>query len=116
MATVQNTITYSIVFNDNSAGAGALLLGVNDMKDEFLWGIPLCNPITGQTISSSTILEKIRAAQDYVEGQLDLRIFKQYVGESKHFVRDEYQNWGFVRASWFINKPYFITGTLNGQQ
>lgn len=116
MATVQNTITFSVPFNDSSYGTNGLALSVNDFKDAFLWGIPLCNTVTGQTLPASVILQKLQAAQRYVENELDLRIFKQYVGETKPFVRDEYMIWGFVKTSWSVNTAFYITGTLNGQQ
>lgn len=115
MPTAQNTITFTVALNDASFGFAGQVMSVGEFRDAFLWGIPLCNPVTGQTLPTSVILQKLQAAQRYVENMLDLKIFKQYVGETKHFTRDEYMSWGFVKASWFINKPYYLTGTLNGQ-
>src|SRR5882757_7106087 len=116
MAIVQNTITFSVPYNNYSYGFNGSVMSVSEFKEQYLWGIPLCNSVTGQTIPDNTFKQKLAAAQRFVENMLDLKIFKQYVGETKHFTRDEYESWGFIKASWFINTPFYITGTLNGQQ
>ncbi|HSY76873.1 MAG TPA: hypothetical protein VK890_08455 [Bacteroidia bacterium] len=110
------TITFSVPFNDYSFGYNGQVMSTWDFRNDFLWGIPLCNPVTGQTLPNSVLLQKLLAAQRYVENMLDIKIFKQFIQETKHFVRDEYQSWGYVKASWWVNKPYYIIGTLNGQQ
>jgi hypothetical protein len=92
-----------------------MVLSAGEFSNQFLWGIPLCNMSTGVSLPDNVILAKLQAAQRYVENMLDFKLFKQYVSETKHFVRDEYQEWGFIKASWPVNIPFYVIGQLNGQ-
>lgn len=113
MATV--TVTFNVNFNDASVGAKGVLLSVNEFKDQFLWGLPLFSPATQQTIPDNTIKQKIAAAQSMIERMLDLRLLKQYLTETKDFVSTEYSNWGYVSASYNINRIITLTAQLNQQ-
>lgn len=115
MATT-TTITFGVPVKNLSYGYNATLMSEAEFKDEFLWGIPMCNPVTGQTLPDYVFQQKISAAQKYIENMLDLKIFKQYVEEQKNFVRDEYMNWAYVKASWMVNTPFYITGRVNTNQ
>lgn len=115
MGVVTNTITIDVPFKDLSHGYNGIVMSVAEFKSQYLWGIPLCNQVTGETLSDSVIQQKLNAAQKYIESMLDLKLFKQYVEEQKNFVRDEYISWGYTKASWFVNKPFFILGRINEQ-
>lgn len=112
----QFTIDIGVPVNDYSYGYNGTTMSITEFKDEFLWGIPLCNQVTGQTLPDYVIQQKLAAAQKYVENMLDLKIFKQFIQETKEFLREEYMEWGYVKASWMVNTPFYIIGQLNGQQ
>lgn len=116
MPLVQQTTTVDVDFNDVSYSWAGQVLTTQEFKDQFLWGIPLCNTTTGQTLPDYVIQQKLLAAQKFVENFLDLKLFIQYVEEQRSFVREEYINWAYVKASYPINKPYYIIGRLNERQ
>jgi hypothetical protein len=116
MALVNHTLEFDTLFKDLSYGYNGEAFSIVEFKDEFLWGIPICNQVTGQSLPDYVLRQKLLSAQKYVEGMLDLKIFKQYILETKEFVREEYMEWGYTKASWFINKPFVISGVLNEQK
>ena len=38
----------------------SLVFSVSEYKEQFLWGIPLCNPITNQSISDYVFKQKLQ--------------------------------------------------------
>jgi hypothetical protein len=94
----------------------SLVFSVSEFKDQFLWGIPLCNPVTGQKISDDMFKQKLLSSQHFVEEYLGVKLFKQIILENKDFVRDEYLQWGFIKTSFQINEPLELTGNLNNQE
>lgn len=113
MSLVQYTLTFGVPVKDLSYGYNGITMSTAEFKDEFLWGIPLCNIVTGQALPDYVIAQKIKSAQKYIESMLDLKIFKQYVEEQKNFVRDEYMTWVYIKASWMVNTPFYVTGRVN---
>lgn len=93
----------------------SLVFSVSEYKEQFLWGIPLCNPITNQNISDDVFKQKLLSAQHFIEEYLGIKLFKQVVEENKDFVREEYQTWGFIKTNWQINEPLSLQGCLNNQ-
>jgi len=88
-------------------------MSVAEFKEQYLYGIPLCNPTTGATISDETIRQRLLAYQNLMEDTINVKLFKQTITESKDFVMEEYQAWGFVKTSWQINKMCSVTGNFN---
>lgn len=93
----------------------SLVFSVSEYKEQFLWGIPLCNPITNQNISDDVFRQKLLSAQHFLEEYLGIKLFKQVVEENKDFVREEFYSWGFIKTSWQINEPLLLQGCLNNQ-
>ena len=93
----------------------SLVFSVTEFKEQFLWGIPLCNPITGQKVTDDMFKQKLLSAQHFLEEYLGIKLFKQVMEENKDFVREEYQTWGYIKTSWQINEPISLQGCLNNQ-
>lgn len=92
------------------------LVSSDEFKDMYLYGIPLCNPTTNVTLSDDTIQFYIRAAKKFVETNFGIKIAKQIIQETKDFLREEFYNFGFIRATYPVNKPYELTGQISRQQ
>lgn len=93
----------------------SLVFSVSEYKEQFLWGIPLCNPITNQSISDEVFKQKLLSAQSFLEQYLGIKLFKQIITENKDYVREEFQSWGFIKTSFQINKALSLQGCLNNQ-
>jgi len=94
----------------------ALVFTPDEYKSQYLWGIPLCNPYTNQSIPTSTLKQQLQAAQTFVENYLGLKLFKQIVRENKDFIREEFQTWGYLKTSYTINEAFELNGVFNEQQ
>lgn len=113
MAVQNKTLTLVIKFNDFSIGQNALLFSAEEFKNMYLPGIPLCNPLTGQTIGTRQLTAFIRTAQQYIESVFNIKLFKSYIKENKDFIAEEYKSWGFLRTTYLINKMFRLQGNLN---
>ena len=100
-------------WNNYNFPTGKLVMSVSEFKEQFLYGIPLCNTVTGQTISDETIRQKLYAYQDLFENEFMLKLFKQQITESKDFIMEEYRNWGFIKTSWQISNICSLVGQFN---
>lgn len=113
MPTVNNNIEITVPWNERSSGHSALLLDPITIKESYLWGIPLCNVSTGVALKDEIIALYIRSAQTFVEDLLGLKFGKQYIEETKDFVREEFFQFGYLKTSWNILKPCSLSGQLN---
>lgn len=93
----------------------SLVFSVSEFKEQFLWGIPLCNPVTGQSISDEVFQQKLFSAQKKLEMFIGIKLFKQIIEENKDYVREEFQSWGCIKTSYQINEPIRLQGCLNDQ-
>ena len=107
------TKSFNIRWNKFTGTQGSMLLSPSEFKEQWLYGIPLCNQITGQSISDNVYKQKILFAQKMVEDELGIKLFRQTIEETKDFVREEFSTWCFVKASWQILKPCSMVGQLN---
>jgi hypothetical protein len=87
-----------------------------EYRAAFLYGIPLCNSVTGQTLSDSFYTQKLLAAQKYIEDYFGIKFFKQVIFETKDFIREEFIQWGYVKTNWQINKICSLTGSINNYE
>lgn len=102
-----------MVLSDTTNSPHPLIFTADEFKENFLWGLPLSNPVTQARVTDNMIRMKIQAAQDMLEKYLDIKLFKQIITETQDFVREEYMNWGFVKTDYQINKPLSMVGRLN---
>jgi hypothetical protein len=82
-----------------------------EFREDWLWGLPLSSA-NGQTLSDQTIYNKVIQAQNWVEDQVGIKLFKQVITETKDFVREQFFQWGFLTTSWGINQPRSLIGRL----
>lgn len=110
MATVKQTFTSSW---KEYGGAKSLLFSSFEFKEQWLQGIPLCNPYTGETISDDFISQRILAAQQRIENELGIKLNQQTILEQKDYVKEEFQQFGFLKASWPVLSICSLKGRLN---
>lgn len=114
MALVEQTpIVFQIPFQQMYEGSTGVVLSVQELTEQFLWGIPLCNPISKDSISQQALKNILLTAQGFVESLLNLKLFKQYINEQQDFNRDEFMSWGYIQTAWFINKIFTLKGRFN---
>lgn len=97
----------------NSSDSHSLVYSPSEFREGFLYGIPLCNSVTGHSISEAVYKEKILAAQQYIENFLGIKFFKQVIFETKDFNREEFMTWGHIKTSWQINEICSLIGKYN---
>ena len=114
MALVDQTpIVFYIPFQQLQEGANGVVLNAQQLTEQWLWGIPLCNPISKSSISQQAINNVILAAQQFIEDLLNLKILKQYIVEQQDFDREEFMSWGYVQTAWLLNKIFHLKGRFN---
>lgn len=113
MPSIQLNVKFKNLSSYSAAGSGYQLLSPAEFKELYLWGLPLCNPYTGQTISDAVIAQKLAAAQGIVERGLDLKLMMQPMYEVKDFIREEFFQWGYLKTSYFIRDICKLTGRFN---
>jgi len=69
--------------------------------------------VDGQRLSNETLNYYIRAAQDDIEDQLDIKLKKQIVYETRDFIRSDWQQWGFLQTRYPVNSPQLLEGFVN---
>lgn len=82
-------------------------LSVADFKQNFLSGIPLPDSITDETLSFF-----INASLSELESTLHIKLLKQPIKENKTFYRDDWMQWGFVKATYPIHCITRLKGVL----
>ncbi len=74
------------------------VMTAEELKQNFLYGVPLTSPITGQTLSDAALRFHIDAATSWLEKYLQIDIKPKYYAQERHdYVRSEYANWSFIR-------------------
>lgn len=97
-------------------GSDSLAISPSEFKEDWLYGIPLCNPYNNQVLSEEVYKNKILASQNMIENELGIKIVQQTIVEQKDFVREEFANWGFIKTSWQILHPCELKGRLNQRE
>jgi hypothetical protein len=78
------------------------------LLERHLWGIPTCN--NGVELPSSVIRQKILDAQLDVENYFAIKLFPQLIRENVTYYPEEFNNYGFVRVSYNIQRPLELQG------
>ncbi len=108
------TINLDIQFNDLTLGThDSLVMSSDDVKLNYLWGLPLCNPVTGASLPDEVITNKIKAWQDLFENEFGIKLFKQKIREQKDLITEEFLSWGYIQTSWQINSICGLKGRFN---
>jgi hypothetical protein len=70
-----------------------------DLKNNFLYGIPLKNSL-GQTVTDDSMRFMIDAATTWLENELQVTIKKKAFSQERHdYQYGEFQNWGMVKLN-----------------
>nr|DAN69593.1 MAG TPA: head to tail adaptor [Herelleviridae sp.] len=102
------TLTLDILYGKNDG----LVLSPTELVANYLFGIPMCSP-DGQKIAGSTIRTQIKVAQTKVENVFSIKLRKQVIEESRDFIREEFNNWGFIRTMYPVVCIASLKGFIN---
>lgn len=76
------------------------IMTAEELTQNFLFGIPLTSPLTGQTLSNEAIRFHIDAATAWLERELQIDIKQKYYSQERHdYIRSEYFNWGYIKLN-----------------
>lgn len=101
-------ITLKAKYKSNSD----LLLSVDELKQIYLFGLPLSNT-NGVAISDDTIAFNIASAQEQMENFLCVKFKKQIYEERLSFDASDFYNWSYLKSTYMIVKPLLLQGFLN---
>lgn len=89
-----------------------LAISPSDLIENYLFGIPMCSN-DGRRLSNQAIKQHILNAQQSVENFLNVKLTKQVIEESRDFVREEFNSWGYIRTFYPINYIDNLYGYIN---
>lgn len=99
-------VNFKIKYADSS---NSLLFDMDYFTNTFMFGIPLCTQ-NGVKISRNLFNDNLLAAQNMIEQELGIKLFKQNVAEQRDFQRNEFDNWGFLRCTYPIRNVLKLEG------
>ena len=103
------SLRLKIQYNKNTGA----ILSPTELRENYLFGIPMCSP-DGTKMSSSSILQHILSAQTLVENLFSLKLLKQVIEENRDFIRQEFMSWGYIRTMYPIAFIDNLEGWING--
>ena len=83
-----------------------------ELRENYLFGIPMCSK-DGTKMSSSSIIQYILSAQTLVENLFSIKFIKQVIEENRDFVRQEFLSWGYIRTMYPIDYIDNLEGWIN---
>lgn len=92
-----------------------LALSPAEMLELYFFGIPMITQ-DGKQMSEHVMKTFIRAAQQEIEGYLNIKLTRQVFEERRDFQREEYRDWSFIRVSYPVAKALNVTGFVNNIQ
>lgn len=102
------SLKLKISYNKNEG----LLISPTELRETYLFGIPVCTT-DGRKISSQALMQAIRAAQKKFERIFSIKIQKEVIEESRDFIREDFNNWGFVKVTYPIRYIDWLKGYIN---
>lgn len=85
-----------------------------DLKDKFLSGIT--TEVNGQKILDSTIEFYIDSAVEQLESYLGLKLNRKIFSETRDYYKDDWSNWGFIKATYPVQAAISLEGYLGTQK
>lgn len=74
-------------------------VSVSDIKNNYLFGIDLSDA-NGNPLPEGLFIHYLNSAVDYLQNLLDITISEtEFMGERHDYIRNDYQNWGFIQLS-----------------
>lgn len=86
-----------------------LALSPQQIRDKYFFGIDIKDQ-SGRFMPDEDIESWIRSSQRSIENELSLLLDKQMFEETKHFSRNDYNNFSYVRMSYPIRCIYKVEG------
>lgn len=77
------------------------LFSVKQMKEQYLFGLPLVDPASGQPFSDESIQTQINAAISWLEHDLEIAITPRVCIEEKDHYPNDYAEWGYFQLNHF---------------
>lgn len=93
----------------------SLIMSPAEFWDFFMLGIPRCYA-NGSYISDESIIQKILAAQSFLENFLQIKLTKQISCENKEYIRGDHMHWGYVFTNYLVIKAFSYQGFYNDLQ
>lgn len=106
-----SVISFKISYKRNEG----LVMSPSELQQLYFHGIPLKDKL-GNTISSETIANFIRFAQEEVEKWLNIKLIPQLYIENRDFHSQDWQTWGYIRTSYPIAHACYLEGWIAGQK
>ena len=92
--------------NDN------LTISPTELLERYFFGISICTA-NGERLPNETILQKIKAAQSFMENFLQVKFTKQIMREKKDFMMSEWKSWGYLGVQFFVKKVFELSGYIS---
>jgi len=97
-----------IQYNKNEG----LIMSPSELIENYLFGIPMSNN-DGKVLSVQAIKNHIANAQQKIENLFSIKLTKQVIEESRDFVREEFNCWGYIRTMYPIVSVDGLKGYIN---
>lgn len=104
MATFSLTSSYDI--------KTTLALSVSELKERFLFGIPLITSL-GERITDTMLSYYISLAQQQLENYLSIKLRRQTIVETRIFTINEWYRTNLILTTFPIVEPFSLTGTFS---
>ena len=102
------SLKLKISYNKNEG----LIINASELMENYLFGIPVCT-VDGRKLSAQAIKKQISAAQQRIETLFSIKLNRQVIEESKDFVRQEWNTWGYVKSTYPVAYPDNMKGFIN---
>ena len=102
------SLRLKIQYNKNEG----ILISPTELRESYLFGIPTCTS-DGRKMSEQAMKQHILTAQESVEKLFSIKLEKQAIYESRDFVREEFNAWGYVRSMYPIVYIDYLKGYIN---
>lgn len=97
-----------IQYNKNQG----VIMSASELRENYLFGIPVCTT-DGKKLPAGTLQKQIVTAQKRIEDLFSIKINKQVIEESRNFIREEFDSWGYVRAMYPVAYIHTLKGYIN---
>lgn len=98
-------------FNTTFGKNEGLIISPSSLLERYFHGISICTK-DGKRIPEDTIKQKIFTAQRMVETAMNIKLDRVVVSESRDFVKNEYDHWGFMQLTFPVKKVLSLIGWL----
>lgn len=102
------TLTLKIQYNKNED----LFISPTELMEKYLFGIPTCTT-DGRKIPTQSIKKQIQTSQKRIENLFSIKLSKQVIEESRNFIRQEFNAWGYVRSMYPVTYIHWLKGYIN---